>query len=85
MCIIEAPGGPNTADPFHVSSSSVSDKEQPVAEMFSENKSHVTGRTAAGRHSLLEDLSLLSADHTASHKELFIWVRQRDGESVCPL
>lgn len=85
MCIMEALGGLNTADPFHVSSSSVLDKEQPVAEMFSENKSHVTSCRAAGGHSLLEDLSLLSAYHSAPHKELFIWVSQRDGESVCPL
>lgn len=48
-------------------------------------QSHVTSCTAAGGHSLLEDLSLLSAYHTTLHKELFIWVSQRDGESACPL
>lgn len=37
MCIMEALGA-NAADPFHVSPSSVLDKEQPVAEIFSENR-----------------------------------------------
>ena len=42
--------------------------------------SHVTSLTAAGEHTLLEDLSLLSASRIKLHKKLFIWVSQLHGE-----
>lgn len=78
MGIMEALG----ANSFHVSLSSVLDKEQPVAEMSSED-SHMTSCTAAGRHTVRGAFFIVSPPPL--HKELFIWVSQRDGESVCPL
>lgn len=78
VCIMEALG----ANLFHVSMSPVLDKEQPVAEMSSEN-SHMTSCTAAGRHTVRGSFFIVSPPPL--HKELFIWVSQRDVESLCPL